>query len=285
MDVLERYHKKNILNLPVYLINRKDHTQRLKNSLIELRKITNRVTIVQAVDSNYAQQHQYSFFSSVVYKNITRGPSNTSIIPTWAAGACAISHLKAWTMAFENEHNHEIVAICEDDIIIQSQEIAKYYILEAIHDLEKNPMTIWFFNSKIKYISKFFSNYAFYSSSIFGYEQTDTHNRLYLNSDYSLIHSHFYITTRKVLKQMINNFYPIEFQIDIHMTKILRDRCEISIVSSTENGIVQDKKKYFSSVQFFDLNSPVLLYLIFFHKLPINICKLIVDFLTIKLNC
>jgi GR25 family glycosyltransferase involved in LPS biosynthesis len=283
MDVLERYHKKNILDLPVYLINRKDHTQRLKNSLLELKKISNNVIIVPAVDSKYAQQHQYSFFSSVVYKNITRGPLNTSIIPTWQAGACAISHLKAWTMAFENDA--EIIAICEDDISIHSQEIAKYYILEAIQDLTKNPMTIWFFNSKIKYISKFINNYPFYSNSIFGYEQTDTHHRLYINSDYSLIHSHFYITTRKALEQMIEHFYPIEFQIDIHMSKVLRDKCEISIINANENGIIQDKKKYFSSVQFFQFKSPELLFMIFIQQLPSNVCELIVDLLVKKINC
>ena len=218
--VLEKYLVNSFPTLPVYLINKKDQHKRLESSLDELKKLElSIIHRVDAVDASFAQKHMYSFFSYQVYKNITRGPTNTTIIPTWSAGACAISHLKAWELALIEEE--EIIIICEDDIIVKSPEMCKFFLLFVKNYLIENPLSIWFFNGTTKYVSSYAFNYDYQSySSIFGVDAKSSYTRLYNNTEFCIIYSHFYMTTKTALKTMVEKFYPIEYQIDIHLRYI-----------------------------------------------------------------
>ena len=108
----------DISNIPIYIINVKHEKKRLNNCLNQLKKLSfNNIHIVKAIEQEYAKKNMHNFFSSKVYKNIIN-PINLNIIPTWSAGACAISHLKTWLEIIET--NYDVAIICEDDIIIKN---------------------------------------------------------------------------------------------------------------------------------------------------------------------
>jgi len=263
--------------IPIFLINRKEHKKRLEGCLRELKKINSQaIQIVQAHDGKYAQEQKFSYFSSRVYKNITRGPSNTSIIPTWEAAACAISHIKAWKYALESKE--EIVIICEDDITVKSIEMSTFYILEAQHLLKQNPLSILFFNGYIKTIQGQY--FYFNSKTTFAHDNKDSYSRLYNNTHYCITRSHFYMTTKTALKKMLEHNYPIEYQIDIHMSNVLRDRCELSIYNATEDCGIFQNKKFLSTVQFYNIKNPNYLSMILKHKLPFSVCECIVEYIS-----
>jgi len=279
MHINEVIQKHNKLDTSVYLINRSDHTSRLQSAKKNLGKLFDKINIIEAYHPNEAQDLKFSFLSAKAYKNTCRPTTNTNIIPTWGAAACAMSHIKAWTEALDSQQ--EIVLIVEDDICIDNPDLLKFYILQVQQNLQKNPQGIWFFNSKLKHLCKSLSSpyNNYFSQYTFGYEKTENFQRIHFQSDYSLVHSHFYMTTRSVLIKMIQNYYPIEYQIDIHITHVLRDLCNLYIMNIGEDcGVYQNKKKFRSNVQFYYIKTANLSYMILDSKLPSTICEIIINF-------
>lgn len=220
------------------------------------------------------------FFSSKVYKNIIN-PVNLNIIPTWSAGACAISHLKTWLKIMETNYN--VAIICEDDIIIKNANILKFYIIEAYVNIKKKESSLWFFNSipKYNYLNKYFSEQNFYNN----YSTYQINNFLNLTEEnMCLIKSHFYKIDRNSLSIMINNYYPIEFQIDIHISQILRKKCKIEIMYSNKDCYInQDNIQFPSTVQYFKFKNSNELWNCINKKIPEYNCQYILDFIP-KIN-
>lgn len=278
MHINEVIQKHNKLDASIYLINRSDHKSRLQSATKNLEQLFTTINIVEAYHPNEAQDLKFSFLSAKAYKNISRPTTNTNIIPTWAAAACAMSHIKAWTQALDSER--EIVVIVEDDICIDNVDLLKFYMMQVQQNLSKNPQGIWFFNAKLKHVSKslFYNNY--FSQYAFGYEKTEDFQRIHFQSEYSLVQCHFYMTTRSVLIKMLENYYPIEYQIDIHISHVLRDSCNLLIMNvGSDCGVYQNKKRFRSSVQFYYIKTANLLYMILDSKLPWSICGIILNFI------
>jgi hypothetical protein len=88
------------------------------------------------------------------------------------------------------------------------------------------------------------------------------------------------MTTRSVLIKMLENYYPIEYQIDIHISHVLRDLCNLYIMNIGDDcGVYQNKKSFRSSVQFYYMKTANLLYMILDSKLPWSICGIIINFI------
>lgn len=290
----------DINNLPIYIINMKEQKNRLNNTLNELKKIRDtslkNVHIIHGIDPGFAEKHMHKFFTYKVYKNINN-PTNTNFIPTWSAGACALSHLNTWIRILES--GKEIAIIVEDDIKIKDPNVAKFFITEAYKNAKTKSDSVWFFNGKIKDLCPYYNNYNYYyyyhqSSNLYydPYYLTKRFKSFDLNSDTfhslfskfdCLIKSHFYMVTRSALLKMVEYFYPIEYQIDIHLSNILRNRCQLTIMNTNYDcHIYQDVEKFPSTVQYFYFNNYKTLWICFNKKLPIENCKLIFEFIKKK---
>ena len=271
-------------SIPVFLINRKDCKDRLQSSLQELEK-TGFQTIhrVDAFNPQQAREQKANYFSASVYKNIVHGPTNTNTIPTWSAAACAMSHVRAWKMAIQEKSAEQVIIFCEDDIEIQNPELAQMFIAEAYFALEKNPYGIYFFGAAQKYIYSDiiwsggnYYNDVFNSSTV---SQQKTFYPIYSGSSFSFIGSHFYMTTKSALTRMCKEFYPIQYQMDIHISKVMRDRIGISLMNTgIECGIRQNKKRFLTTVQYMAHKNPRVLWIIFNKSLPIDACEMICRF-------
>jgi len=299
MNQLLELFDNDINNIPIYVINMKEQKNRLNNTLKELKKIRDEplknVNIIYGIDPGFAQKHMHKFFTYKVYKNINN-PTNTNFIPTWSAGACALSHLNTWIKILES--GREIAIIVEDDIKIKDPNVAKFFIMEAYKNAKTKQDTVWFFNAKIKDICPYYNNFNYYyyyhesTNLYFDSYLTKRNKNFDLNSDsfYSifskydcLIKSHFYMITRTALLKMVDNFYPIEYQIDIHLSNILRNRCLLTIMNTFYDcQIYQDTEKFPSTVQYFYFKNAQALWICLHKKLPIENCQLIFEFIKKK---
>jgi GR25 family glycosyltransferase involved in LPS biosynthesis len=272
----------DISNIPIYIINVKKQKKRLEHTLKELKKLSfHNINIIEAVESDYAQTNMHQFFSYKVYNNINN-PINTNIIPTWSAAACAISHLKTWLKIIQS--NHRIAIICEDDIIIKNPDILKFFIIESKLKAIKTDDSLWFFNAQSKYNYHnyyYTSHYNSYYNSYYNLTESNGSFQNLYNTNTCLIHSHFYLTTQSALIKMINNFYPIEYQIDIHMTQILKNKCKLNIMYSVNDCcIYQDKDKFPSTIQLYTFKNDMELWNCLDNKLPEYNCKLIYEYMS-----
>lgn len=281
MDNLLNLIDTDISNIPIYIINVKSQKKRLEHTLQELKKLSfHNIHIIDAIESDYAKTNMHNFFSYKVFQNINN-PINTNIIPTWTAAACAISHLKTWLKIIES--NHKIAIICEDDIIIKNPDILKFFIVESKLKAMKTEDSLWFFNAQSKYIyNSYYDYYPSYHSSYFSYQSNEYFHNLY-NLNTCLIQSHFYMTTQTALLKMITNFYPIEYQIDIHMTHTIRNRCKLNIMYNViDCNINQDKDKFPSTIQLYNFKNDTELWDCLDKKLPQYNCQLIYEYMSIN---
>jgi hypothetical protein len=288
MEKLLNLVQTDITNIPIYVINAKGQKDRLENTLEQLKKLSMKnINIIEAIEPDFAKQHMHNFFSYKAYKNINN-PQNTNYIPTWSAAACAISHIDAWLKILESEKN--IAIVCEDDIKIKDENILKFFMIEAYLGAQKTKNSIWFFNAKNK---KIYPNYNYnnynngHYSSAFVY-QSDPKCFKKINNEYyydCLVHSHFYLVTKSALSEMKNNFFPIEYQIDIHISKILRERCNLIVMNTNfDCNVDQDNEKFPSTVQYFNFKNSNDLWNCIDKKIPVENCQIIHDFMNIKIS-
>lgn len=95
-----------------------------------------------------------------------------------------------------------------------------------------------------------------------------------------LIKSHFYMIDRNSLSKMIQNYYPIEYQIDIHISQILRKKCKIEIMYSNQDcSINQDYLLFPSTVQYFKFKNSNELWNCIDKKIPEPNCQQILEYL------
>lgn len=307
-------HSVPLHNLPVFLISLSNKKKRFIKARKELSRVgLKNIIPIKAIDGDTAYSYRHSFFSINVLNNIQRGPFSTNMIPTWNAAGCALSHVSAW----EQAQQHELSLIVEDDILLENTDKILFMLIEALHmhtssvvattttttEIEPN---LFFFNSKRRnnalycYDSSTMnssSSYAsLFSSSSPGSSTTTTatsswfpESPLFLPSfarlgdsfieSADLIGSHFYLLSGTAARTMLQHVYPIEYQIDIHMTKILRKRCALQIYYSRGDvGVVQDPSYKISTVQYYSIPGAYSLYMIFDQKFPIEVCTHIFSF-------
>ena len=98
-------------NLYILIINLKKRKDRLQNVKKELSKSElinkNNIIIVDAIDSENAKKEKYNYITQEAYNNILFGKS-TTLLPTWGAVGCAISHIKCWDLIVEKYSSYFI---------------------------------------------------------------------------------------------------------------------------------------------------------------------------------
>ena len=103
----------------IFVINLLKNDNRMKNILFELDKVNlcENVIRINAVNEKRAYNLRHKYFTPLVEQNINNLKS-TTVIPTWGAGGCAISHINTWNYIKENKI--ELALILEDDTEISS---------------------------------------------------------------------------------------------------------------------------------------------------------------------
>jgi GR25 family glycosyltransferase involved in LPS biosynthesis len=296
-DLVRTLHSISLSHLPVYVISLPCKRTRFIKVKEQLRRIgLLNVIHIEAVDTKTAYSHRHSFFSINVLNNITRGPFSTNMIPTWNAAACALSHLCAW----EQAQHHDLCLVVEDDLLIQNPDKILFMLMEAIHmhtTTIPSELHLFFFNSKKR------------NNALYCYDTppplngSPSYNSLFSSASSSwlsdsplclpsfarlgdsfidssdLIGSHFYLLSGVAAKIMLKNVYPIEFQIDIHMTKILRKKCLLQVYyTRCDAGVLQDPSYKISTVQYYSIPGAYTLYMILDQKFPIEVCSTIYSF-------
>lgn len=261
-----------LFHTPILVINLETEKSRFLRCVDRLSRLGFKTIVrIKAVLPGEARRHQLNFFTSRVYKNIQNFTSvNSNIIPTWAAAACAISHLKAWHYA--SSRPEEVFLIVEDDVLIRDEECALIHIYEAF--LRCNGLNLFFFNSKEKYI---FNNSYYYGV----YRDKNFHEGTFYEIPgytQSLLYSHFYMVSKQCLQLMTQHAYPIEYQIDIHITKVLKLRCQLRVWNTTLDCSIY-QEDHLSTVQFYSFASATDLFAVLESRLPMEPCKLVFDFL------
>lgn len=281
-EIICALHPISLSHLPVYVINLANKRERFMKAQKQLHKAgLMNVILLDAIDGDTAHSYRHFFFSIHVLNNIVRGPFSTSTIPTWRGAGCALSHLCAW----EQAQQHTLSLIVEDDILIQNFDKFLVILVEAIHTHTSsfsNESNLFFFNSKKRDhtlydppFSSIFSNTwmpesSFPSFSKLGDSFIDTTD---------LIGSHCYLLSGTAAKVMITHVYPIEYQIDLHMSKTLRKKCALNVYYSRyDAGVLQDPSYKISSVQYYTVPGPLSLYTILDQQFPIDVCSHIYSF-------
>lgn len=254
---------------PVLVINMEHKKHRFMKCVDRLSRLGfKNIVRIKAVTPQEARRHKLNFFTSKAYKNIQSFMSiNTNIIPTWAAAACAISHLKAWHYA--SHRPEEVFIVVEDDIFIRDEECALIHIYEAF--LQCSGLNLFFFNSIDKLV---FNNFSLFTDKSF-HEGTFYEIPGYTQS---LIKSHFYMASKTCMWLMAQNAYPIEHQIDTHITKIMKLRCQLIVWNTTHDCSIY-QEDHVSTVQFYRFKTIIDLYDVFESRLPMESCRIVFDFL------
>lgn len=163
------------------------------------------------MDSDFAYRNRHLFFSIHVENNITHEPFCTSIIPTWSAAACAISHLLAWQRMAQGEDDFALIV--EDDIEIHNSDNLRYFLHEALfrlHDHQKKVVVL--FNSKM--VPHFISSYhytGFFENRLPFPFETNFKN-LAPEQYYHLLYSHFYIMTKEAVIAALDEFFRLNIK-------------------------------------------------------------------------
>lgn len=271
------------LDIPIFMINRKQDVSRKEKTILELKKVGfKNIHVFEAVEQETAIREMHFFFSASVYKNIVRGPFNTNIIPTWSAAACAISHYRVWEQICNDELilEKDHVIICEDDIYIQNGDLLLFYLLEFLR-CDPEEQQIFFFQSFLKKLKSDF--YPSYSHSFEFFQDQHSFSLFrelkdFFLFDYAIIPSHFYGASKKTIQYMIQHALPIHYQMDIHISYTLRKSCNLAIFFCEDCGVFQEKNKI-SSTQYYNLRDEDELFDVMNHVVPLEICKFIFPFL------
>jgi GR25 family glycosyltransferase involved in LPS biosynthesis len=263
-----------IPNIPVLVINRHRDTKKWKTVNKQLAKIgMNRIYRIIAYEGEDAFSNMHQYFTATVYKNIIRGPFNTNILSTWNAAAYALSHYKAMYRALQLYPMVNVVIICEDDICILNEDLLKFFLMEAYNHVYYNK-SICFFNSQIKN-----SNYPYhiYNKSFGDTNSFQPIRENLFNMEDCLVGSHFYMSSVTTIMSILPQLFPITFQIDIHLSRVIRKKCDIQILFVNDCGLKQDTSQ--SCVQFYNLRDKYELWEICRLKIPLEICHSIFEFI------
>lgn len=229
--------KNNFTRLPIFLINLKNNPERLSYSIEQLSKVglTDYIIRKEACSIEKAKELKYEYITEEVEDNIEKKLVSCSILPTWGAVACAISHMEIWKMMVEDHIKYAI--ILEDD--------------NEIYDIEKFK---WAYNSTLKKIKK--SEYLSYFISLCSNTRPENKtfigNNIYNPSGF-ITGLSFYFISFNAAKDLLKKISTVRLQIDLEISNIYLyhnnlDKLKLQIY---ENSGVRQNKKFHSSVQFY----------------------------------
>ena len=234
-----------MINCPIYLINLINRPNRLINSLKELNKVSmaEKITRINATNKEEAYKVRHKYFDSRIEDNIKEIKS-TTIIPTWGAAGCAISHIRVWREILNN--NIEFALILEDDNEITDINLFNY----SIEKIKK----IYF-----SHIDK--KNTPFFASLIS--KTPNKYSVTNIKDVYDYKHfftgTSFYFVNNRFCNLMLEdlNRFPLLYQIDIKVSLKMKE-----IYSKTYllfNTGVEQSKKYISDNQYYFIKKDFLI--------------------------
>ena len=255
----------NILN--ILIINLKTENKRRISCLKELDKIniSKNIKIINAIDADTAKSHKYNMEISA-YNNITEKLKDTSILPTWEAFACSLSHLKCWKEC----HNNKYVLIIEDDFEITNSKIFNFNLQKGINYLLRHDYDFELPNDKTGYKKR---------PIIITFDATGNSSKILDNFQKfkgMFQNTHCYLINNFCAKYLINKIYPIKFQLDLHIGSLIK--LNNLIVYNFNNSGTRQNPNYLSSVQYYFIKENEL-QAIFYEKLPFVLAKNIYSFL------
>lgn len=252
------------MDFKTYVINLDEYPNKLNKTIYNLNSIgiTN-IEKIQAVDRFAAEKLSENYITYEAYKNIMNVKA-TTILPTWGAVGCAISHIKAWEKIMDS--NDDFAFVCEDDIDIYNIIKAKYRMKHALHLYNKNKKQddaiIILFNAECIYHTT----------------NTDINSIQYI--DKSLFKkTHFYLINKQACKYFKTNILPLTYQIDIELSKINAKTYSSTIkVYNIKNSGIDQLNDYESTVQYRYLKLNELLF-IFYSKLPKSLINILYEYI------
>ena len=221
---------------PIYIINQKKRPERFFSTINELSKVNlnNFIIRKEGCSPERAKALKYEYISEEVQENIDNELVSCTILPTWGAVGCAISHIEIWKEMIEN--NIKYAFILEDDNII--------------YDKDK---FLWMYNKALKKIKK--TEYipiliSLYSNINENYK-TFIEDNIYIPTDFFTGLSCYFLScygARELIKKIVS----LRLQIDLEVGNIFKnnnglDKFKIHIY---ENCGIKQNEKFYSDVQF-----------------------------------
>lgn len=145
----------------VYVINRADRPLRFAHTVEQLRRVNlhRNITRIEAVSPKEAEANRFEWVTERAAQNIKRGGVRTDIVPTWAAVACARSHMRCWRRAIDSQM-HPLTLIVEDDIEFTDPDRFRYMLnkariaiemnVDSYHENDHKKPLMWLFDSTEK---------------------------------------------------------------------------------------------------------------------------------------
>ena len=228
------------IKLPFFVINLKNRPDRWNSTLNQLDKIEpliDKIIKINATNAESAKRQKYNYLSKMAYHNL-QDTKSTSIIPTYGALGCAISHIFCWKYMIKNKINCAI--ICEDDLHIKDESLC-YDILESyysIRELESKHM----FNNIISFDANTEkAQYKLYNKM---------YNLYQINTGH-ITKLHFYMLNLNCAEYLLSNILPITFQIDVQICKKFIGACKYNLFLFNKETGLTEQKKFTSNVQYF----------------------------------
>lgn len=242
-------------SIPKYLINLPERTERLYNSIEQLRKVDldDMITIVKAVTPEQAQQQQFHYLSKTGYQNI-QNPKNSILIPNYQALACSISHRNCWKHMIL--HEIEEAFIIEDDIEISNSNFFRFELEQMMDVIEEHSHKAIYilFNGTYVENNNNDSNY-FSLSHTESLHQTliqyggYTDIKYFPYIDYSVKGSHFYYLNLKMASFLLNKLRHIQYQLDIEISNLAKVySCHLFL--NIESSSIYQSEQFPSDIQF-----------------------------------
>lgn len=225
---------------PPLIINLASRPDRLISTYRELNKVglSDISTRIQAVTAETAQSQELDTIDWTAHQNITSTLTSTSILPTWEAVACAMSHLKCYRHAIL--HGYPFCLIVEDDLSVTQTNKFKYNLINAIRIIktkqdEESPWLITF------------------GSKVHGTPANLSQDRVTarlqsIRSQFTGLHC--YLLNLSACNYLVDHLLPLRLQIDHQIGVIIQLHRHLTAKNIADSGVRQSQQ-FSSDVQFY----------------------------------
>jgi len=262
--------------ISVYIINQKSQPKRLKHCQKELSKYfsPHQIKVFPAYDALYAYNHRHRYFTYKAFQNI-HSLQNDIVIPTWASGACAISHYELWKyLVSQKEENFLVV---EDDLVITDLEKFLFKSNNALLKL-KPPFMCLFDTQENK--CDFYIPYPFYyasSNSCNYYGGIHSFQSDIVRLKPKSTGTQCYLVDRLACEKLVSEILPFTYQVDIQLSL---SNTMIDLFNIPDGGTGQSGE-FFSTVQYYHWKEEEVLQILKQKNLPNELCSIIFKFVNI----
>jgi GR25 family glycosyltransferase involved in LPS biosynthesis len=221
-----------MFSTPVFIINRESEVARYEACHAQLRPFFKNIYRFPAFTADFAETYASHYFTYDVFDNIEVCMKNENIIPTWAAGACALSHYHLWRFLVYHT-DFSTALIVEDDLEIVSPTKFKYKFNEILHWLRLNQDGHLLKNNE-KAQMLFQLDGLKLSNTYFltGKENAKLSNLKKTLNDYmtlvkgKTVYTHAYVMNREACTALLPILLPIKYQLDIELSFLAQKKMD-----------------------------------------------------------